>query len=438
MKKIKIVYEWIGPRGPLSNNRIPNLYDIINSMHGVTIDTNRSNFPFLWKTFFDRFPNLFELSSTFTLKDDDVFVYDYQLHHRTPFEGFFSYGTQYGLLESVYVSHNVLPGIKYKNGYLFLDMSLESFVNEQYFFLMHNYFTCHGIPFNKVIYQTGCPNASEIYNKYCDRNNVSKTQRMNILCWDSFEWQLSQRHQTDEYITKRHIDILEKDFLSLNYRYRPHRIDLTLLFYKLGLLEKSYFSLPAHNPEVPIHSFTSNVDFNFCNKIGLTGAEIQTLQNSILPLRIDTLPEDRSNHSNMTMGNRGNLTQFYDKSLISIVTETNAYTDAIAETEKTFKPIIFKQPFIIVGAPKSLQSLKNKGYKTFSKWFDESYDDIEDHHHRLITIGNVCKEITNWSRDKKKTFIEETQEIVEYNYKHFQNVYSNRIDNFWWSLLKNE
>jgi hypothetical protein len=437
MQKIKVVYEWIGPRGPLSNNRIPNIHELANALHGLDINQRRANSPFLWKTFFERFPHMFELSSTCEIQENDVFVYDYQLHHRTPFEGFFSFGTQYGLLESIEMSYNALNGIKHGNGYLLLDMSLESFVNEQYFHMMHNYFTCHNIPLNKVIYQTGCPNADHIYFKYCERNNISINERINIICWDSFEWQLSQRHQTDEYTTRRHIDVIEKDFLSLNYRYRPHRLDLTLLFYKLGLLDHSYFSIPAYNPEVPIYSFTDSVDMSFCNKIGLTLGDVHTLQNSILPLRVDDLPTDKNNHSEITMGNRGNLIQFYDKSLISVVTETNAYMDAIAETEKTFKPIIFKQPFIIVGGAKSLHYLRNKGYKTFSNWFDESYDNITDHHQRLIAIGNLCVEIKNWSRDKKKQFIEETQEIVEYNYKHFQNVYSNRIDTFWTGLLNN-
>jgi hypothetical protein len=195
--------------------------------------------------------------------------------------------------------------------------------------------------------------------------------------------------------------------------------------------------MPAYNPEVPIHSFMNSIDFGFANKIGLSTNDIQHIQNTILPLRVDTLPDDKSNHAKITMGGRGDMIPFYDKSLVSIVTETTAYMDAIAETEKTFKPIIFKQPFIIVGAPKSIQHLKDKGYKTFSKWFDESYDNIIDHHQRLITIGNLCIEIKNWSRDKKKQFIEETQEIVEYNYKHFQNVYSNRIDTFWTGLLNN-
>ena len=29
-KKINLVYEWIGPKGPISNNRIPTIIDLID------------------------------------------------------------------------------------------------------------------------------------------------------------------------------------------------------------------------------------------------------------------------------------------------------------------------------------------------------------------------------------------------------------------------
>jgi hypothetical protein len=437
MKKIKVVYEWIGPKGPLSNNRVPNIYDLSNSANNAEIQRHLINSPFLWKSFFERFPDKFELASAAQIKNNDLFVYDYQLHYRVPFEGFFSIGAQHGLLESIQISYNVLDGIKHRNGYILLDMSLESFIYDQHFHIMHSYFAYHQIPLNKIIYQTGCPNADSIYFKYCDRNNISINDRMNIISWGAPEWQLSQMYKNDEYTSKRHIDILEKDFLSFNYRYRPHRLDLTSLFYKLGLLENSYFSISSYNPESPTNSFINSVDQSFCNRIGLSMDEVNRLQHSMLPLQIDLSVSDTDSHSKMLIGSRGELTKFYDKSLVSIVTETNAYTDIISETEKTFKPIVFKQPFILIGAPKSLENLKTKGYKTFSNWFDESYDNIVDHHQRMITIGNVCTQIKNWSRDKKKAFIEETQEIVDYNYSHFQNVYSNRIDNFWLNILTN-
>ena len=59
---------------------------------------------------------------------------------------------------------------------------------------------------------------------------------------------------------------------------------------------------------------------------------------------------------------------------LNIVTETLFNADSIFLSEKTYKPIYMCQPFIIFGNPNSLKKLKELGYKTFDKWWDESYD----------------------------------------------------------------
>lgn len=53
-------------------------------------------------------------------------------------------------------------------------------------------------------------------------------------------------------------------------------------------------------------------------------------------------------------------------------------------TEKTYKPLFYMQPFIIIGDPHTLAYLKTKGYETFPEFFDESYDEINDPEERFI------------------------------------------------------
>jgi hypothetical protein len=437
MAKIKIAYEWIGPTGPISNNRVPNIYDLAIGSECVRFDDSSrqlGNSAYLYSTLFRHFPDIFEISSVYELKEDDLFVYDFQLHHRNSFIDFFAYGASHGLIENSNFSGKLKHYFTHGNGYLLLDMSLESFVSNGIFFQMHNYFKAHGIPLNKVIYQTGCPNVQEIYDNYCGMSHAD--DKMNVLFWDSFEYQMSQSYQAREYKTNRNIDTIKKIFLSLNYRYRPHRNDLTLLFYKNDLLKDSYFSMPSHNPDLDSQQFLERVDQNFASYIGLNIDELNYLQHNILPLTVDALATDRNEHRKMTMDAEQSLSHLYETSMISVVTETLAYEEAIAETEKTFKPIIYKQPFILVGQAGSLKNLKNKGYKTFSKWFDESYDDIIDNRVRLIKITETCKEISLWDYNKKKAFIDETKEIVDHNYTNFKNIYGNILPDFWSRLHK--
>ena len=43
-------------------------------------------------------------------------------------------------------------------------------------------------------------------------------------------------------------------------------------------------------------------------------------------------------------------------------------------SEKTVRPLVYGQPFITVGSPHLLSALRSLGFKTFSTWWDESYD----------------------------------------------------------------
>lgn len=71
--------------------------------------------------------------------------------------------------------------------------------------------------------------------------------------------------------------------------------------------------------------------------------------------------------------------KFYD-SFLHICPETYQYykPDRLFFSEKIFKPMMYMQPFVILGAPGSLKALHDMGYKTFSDIIDERYDDIID------------------------------------------------------------
>lgn len=62
-------------------------------------------------------------------------------------------------------------------------------------------------------------------------------------------------------------------------------------------------------------------------------------------------------------------------------------------TEKTYKCIKFGQPFVIAGAPHSLKSLQNDGYRTFDHVIDNSYDSIEDNNLRWAAIKRTLEQI---------------------------------------------
>jgi len=419
------VYEWIGPQGPICNARMPNIYDLALSIEGVsTQDYRRVTSAYLYNEVLSKFPEVFTLKPANEVTRDDLFIYDFQYIYKTPADSLFVFGVQSGLFENAKVSNKVIDCIRNGNGYILLDFSKESFVEHNFFQRIEQYFSNHNIPLYKVIYMTGCPNADELYKNFCIQRNLNYSDRIKILFWDSFEWKMSE--QNSNYMFNSNVDInnIRKTFLSLNYRYRPHRLDLFLAFYKNNLINSSVFTLPEKNPETP-ESFIQSVDRNFSDRLNISDTELTYIQNNILPLRVDKLAEDHTRHAEMTMEIGHSTEHLYRSTMISVVTETHAYQYAIAETEKTFKPIKYKHPFILVGAPKSLHYLKKKGYKTFSNWFDESYDEIDNHRDRIVAIANLCKEIDSWDRSKKQQFMIETTDVLNHNFEVFTHVYTN-------------
>lgn len=83
--------------------------------------------------------------------------------------------------------------------------------------------------------------------------------------------------------------------------------------------------------------------------------------------------------------------------------------------EKTLKPIACLQPFIINGMPGSLSHLHELGFKTFSNWWDESYDSETDFIKRNDKIIDIVTEITSLEHADLKDMLESMHSILIHN-----------------------
>jgi hypothetical protein len=113
-----------------------------------------------------------------------------------------------------------------------------------------------------------------------------------------------------------------------------------------------------------------------------------------------------------------NDTPNYD-SFWHIVTETVFYYDKLHLTEKIFKPIVMKQPFMLLAAPGNLAYLKSYGFKTFEGIIDESYDLIQDPDQRIEAVVQQVAWYCSLPAEEKQRVIEAIAPIVEYNFHHF-------------------
>jgi hypothetical protein len=123
------------------------------------------------------------------------------------------------------------------------------------------------------------------------------------------------------------------------------------------------------------------------------------------------------------------------KGLFHVVTETIFYDAKLHLTEKIFKPIVARRPFILVGAPGNLAYLRSYGFKTFDQWIDESYDDIIDPDERIAAIVDQIETLCRLDADKLEAMYQEMQAVLEHNFNWFYNgfkqvIVTELVDNF--------
>jgi hypothetical protein len=158
---------------------------------------------------------------------------------------------------------------------------------------------------------------------------------------------------------------------------------------------------------------------------------IANIATAPLPLRIDYKNETAIPNHSMTLSAIPECMG----SFVYVVTETCYWERKCHLTEKIFKPIVSRMPFILVGCAHNLEYLRSYGFKTFDRWIDESYDTIEDPIERMYAIGAVLLDISNRSLDDLQVILCEMQEVLDYNYNLF---YSQKfLDHCWNELLDN-
>lgn len=116
---------------------------------------------------------------------------------------------------------------------------------------------------------------------------------------------------------------------------------------------------------------------------------------------------------------------YFRKSYLSIVSETvffnskltpGEYFDTVFFSEKIYKPMMCKHPFILIGSPGSLKVLHEFGYQTFHPYIDETYDTITDDFERMTAIVDELERLSKLSDVEWVELQKNVAPTVEYNF----------------------
>jgi hypothetical protein len=97
----------------------------------------------------------------------------------------------------------------------------------------------------------------------------------------------------------------------------------------------------------------------------------------------------------------------YNQVRFNLVVETDIdFQDSFLPSEKIFKALITGIPFVVVSTPFFLKHLRNLGFETYSKFWDESYDLEIDYQKRIEKIIALCNQLHNFDWEAHRAELE--------------------------------
>jgi hypothetical protein len=220
----------------------------------------------------------------------------------------------------------------------------------------------------------------------------------------------------------------DKKFISLNRRYNPGRVKLHIELEKRNLNQHGFVSMPEFDvaTEKSLKDWTS-INLPDLNSSLLDHAKYYTLDQEPVSYANGKIPK-----SFLGFPKNQNLSDYFNRSYFSIVTESRTlgnHEGGVMITEKTYRAISHKHPFILVSKHRSLEALKSLGFKTFDSVWDESYDTIVDDDQRFNAIADLVESLCNRNLDE---VLEACRPVIEYNLNHLEALCDNfksRIEN---------
>ena len=301
---------------------------------------------------------------------------------------------------------------------------------DQHFIWLEEYAKVNELPIGSLIALNPNFNSKKNYYKYLEKNGV--LDFMTVMEYDYFRYSLwfyenmnllsphnkyKVFQEFQQNLRTKAKGELKNHFLCLNRTIRPHRI---FIFAQIASDEKlralTDLSMGSIDPKLINFAKTLKRDLKddyAYSKVKLLNF-LQTYDQS-LPYVYDVEDIEENNQAT-TLNLKAHLETF-----VNIVTETSHEENAIFFTEKTFKPIMSAQPFIMVSSPFTLKKLHEHGFKTFSDFWDESYDEETDFTRRMEKIVEVMYEIASWDLEKCKKVYLKMEKILKHNVETLMN-----------------
>lgn len=250
----------------------------------------------------------------------------------------------------------------------------------------------------------------------------------------------------------------KKRFLFLSRNWNTHRLVTFIDLHRRRVLDNAYFTFYNLESSHPLkYRDLKDIDQQFVGTIydiqhvnSMWAETLSDYWNENKKEIFDRMPyifEDEKNEI-PNVGETYVLTNAvqnaYVNSAMSLLMETNCFAPDyhFQCTEKTYKAMFYRHPFLAYGTQFQLSRTKSYGFQTFDNIFDESYDNLESSWSRIYNINNQAETLNGLSdaEFKQKMYTAIPQTTHNYNlmmkrannFKEnlFRDFYNQDIDNF--------
>jgi len=270
------------------------------------------------------------------------------------------------------------------------------------------------LPTENIYFITNNLVAEKTHQEYDRKDKINVVSIM----WNVFDIQflkerkhLPTKVSSDMEYKYKSVNIFKaKHFLKINRTNRDER-DIFMLFLNFEkLLDKCLVSFPELHkwPNYP------NDFYKYIQK-----ENINELKEK-LPIDIDKT--DKMNHGPAGVG-KGKFNAdlpfdpiHYRNTFISIVMGAFPFdTSGYHLHSSTFNPMYCGHPIIQFAPHKTLEVMREYGFKTFGKWWDESYDDEKDDWKRLQMIMDLVLKISQYDKKDLSNMYQDMKETLQHN-----------------------
>ena len=238
-------------------------------------------------------------------------------------------------------------------------------------------------------------------------------------CLDLFLREMGKCYKRfPKYFVKHNI---KNKFWCGNWRYTIHRHLVTSYLSQLSgtytwnlkcswedLQTNDWFDLAKLKKEKPLQHQQLKDGVDFLEKNTLT-----------IDQKIDSLNVNSVDSVYIPGGSAPNWTteflKSYESNFCAVINETRYAQPFGYFSEKTLTAIGNNMPLVLVAPPHTLEYLKTFGFQTFDTWWDESYDQEEDHYKRIVKIFDVIDYINSKSLKDLNSMYSDMKTVIKHN-----------------------